>query len=88
MFSLLTLICYRIHCFNFNPQLFLNFLAFKVCNDPVSDLLYDLCTTNDAYTKDRIFSMIQWILNLHETSQREENLVHSTNSYNGEYFKI
>lgn len=70
-------------CFLSNPNNFFIFPAFKVCNDPVSDLLYDLCTTNDAYTKDRIFAMIQWILNLHETSQRQENLVHSTNSYNG-----
>lgn len=47
-------------------------LTFKLCNEPVSDLLYDLCITNHNYTRDRIQAMIEWLKNLY--NKRLENL--------------
>lgn len=43
---------------------------FKLCNESVSDLLYQLCTTADNFARDRIQMMITWLKNLQASEQR------------------
>lgn len=43
---------------------------FKLCNESVSDLLYQLCTTADNFAHDRIQMMITWLMKLQENDQR------------------
>lgn len=43
---------------------------FKLCNESVSDLLYQLCTTSDNFAFDRIQMMITWLVNLQASEQR------------------
>lgn len=43
---------------------------FKLCNESVSDLLYQLCTTSDSFARDRIQMMITWLMNLQLSAQR------------------
>ena len=43
---------------------------FKLCNESVSDLLYQLCTTSDNFARDRIQMMITWLMNLQESEHR------------------
>lgn len=43
---------------------------FKLCNESVSDLLYQLCTTSDNFARDRIQMMITWLTNLQTSDQR------------------
>lgn len=42
---------------------------FKMCNEAISDLLYQLCTTSDNYAKDRVQFMLDWLQNLRRTDQ-------------------
>ena len=37
---------------------------FKLCNESISDLLYQLCTTSDQFSRDRIQMMVTWMINL------------------------
>jgi len=59
------------------------FLAFKLCNDAVSDLLYDLCTTEDNFTRDRINAMLNWMKSLKSIWNQHENIVVASNPYSG-----
>lgn len=34
---------------------------FKICNETVSDILYQLCTTADSFSRDRLQTMIEWL---------------------------
>ena len=43
---------------------------FKLCNESVSDLLYQLCTTSDNFARDRIQMMITWLMNLQGSEQQ------------------
>lgn len=43
---------------------------FKLCNESVSDLLYQLCTTADSFSRDRIQMMITWLMTLQASKQR------------------
>lgn len=52
---------------------------FKLCNESVSDLLYQLCTTSDVYARDRIQMMITWLVNLQESDHR--NSVNPSSGY-------
>lgn len=56
--------------------------TFKLCNDSVSDLLYDICTTIDAYTCDRIGVMIDWVKALYTKCHQQRRLLR-TNPYSG-----
>ncbi|XP_055678936.1 baculoviral IAP repeat-containing protein 6 isoform X3 [Lutzomyia longipalpis] len=53
----------------------------KLCNDSVSDLLYDLCVHEDDFTRDRVEAMVMWVQTLYDSIY--ENLVHPTNPYSG-----
>ncbi|XP_055696918.1 baculoviral IAP repeat-containing protein 6 isoform X3 [Phlebotomus papatasi] len=53
----------------------------KLCNDSVSDLLYDLCVHQDEFTRDRVEAMVNWVQTLYDSIY--ENLVHPTNPYSG-----
>ncbi|GAB0094178.1 Baculoviral IAP repeat-containing protein 6 [Sergentomyia squamirostris] len=53
----------------------------KLCNDSVSDLLYDLCTHQDDFTRDRVEAMVNWVQTLYDSIY--ENLIHPTNPYSG-----
>lgn len=44
------------------------FLVFKLCNESISDLLYQLCTNADSFSRDRIQLMITWLQNLRKIS--------------------
>ncbi|CRK88840.1 CLUMA_CG002660, isoform A [Clunio marinus] len=44
---------------------------FKLCNESVSDLLYQLCTTNDVHARDRIQMMLNWLMTLQTSEQRD-----------------
>lgn len=56
--------------------------TFKLVNDSVSDLLYDLCTTKDNYCTDRIAAMIDWARNLYTKCHQQKNVLR-TNPYSG-----
>lgn len=43
---------------------------FKLCNESVSDLLFQLCTTSDLFARDRIQMMITWLMSLQASDQR------------------
>ncbi|XP_059612083.1 baculoviral IAP repeat-containing protein 6 [Phlebotomus argentipes] len=53
----------------------------KLCNDSVSDLLFDLCVHEDEFTRDRVEAMVNWVQTLYDSIY--ENLVHPTNPYSG-----
>lgn len=44
---------------------------FKICNETVSDILYQLCTTSDNFSRDRIQVMLEWMIKLEENKQLE-----------------
>lgn len=56
--------------------------TFKLCNDSVSDLLYEICTTIDAYTCDRVGVMIDWVQALYARCHQQRRLLR-TNPYSG-----
>lgn len=62
--------------------LFVSFSAFRLCNESVSDLLFDLCTTNDEFTRDRIAALIDWTKNLHVVCQQQVGCL-KTNPFSG-----
>lgn len=59
--------------------------TFRLCNDAVSDLLFDLCTTKDEYTCDRIAVIITWIQNFygHEAARPGVPSSMRSNPYSG-----
>lgn len=60
--------------------------TFRLCNDAVSDLLFDLCTTKNEYTCDRIAVIINWIQHFYGTEttrQRDGVTVMRSNPYSG-----
>lgn len=60
--------------------------TFRLCNDAVSDLLFDLCTTKNEYTCDRIAVIITWIQNFYGTEavrQRDGVTSMRSNPYSG-----
>lgn len=42
---------------------------FKLCNETVSDILYQLCTTSDSFSRDRIQMIIEWLMDLELNNQ-------------------
>lgn len=56
--------------------------TFKLCNDSVSDLLYDICTTKDDHTSDRIATIIEWVKSLYVKCHQQRSLLR-TNPYSG-----
>lgn len=42
---------------------------FKICNETVSDILYQLCTTSDSFARDRIVAVLEWLINLEKNNQ-------------------
>ncbi|KAG5670331.1 hypothetical protein PVAND_000606 [Polypedilum vanderplanki] len=42
---------------------------FKLYNETVSDILYQLCTTADSFARDRIQMIIDWLINLEHNGQ-------------------
>lgn len=42
---------------------------FKTCNETISDILYQLCTTSDNFARDRMQMMIEWLMNLERNGQ-------------------
>lgn len=42
---------------------------FKLCNETVSDILYQLCTTSDTFSRDRIAMIVNWLMNLEDNNQ-------------------
>ncbi|CAG9807884.1 unnamed protein product [Chironomus riparius] len=42
---------------------------FKLCNETVSDILYQLCTTSDCFSRDRMRMIIDWLMNLELNNQ-------------------
>lgn len=42
------------------------FLVYKLSNESICDLLYDLCTTKDAYVMDKVKVLLEWIDNLRQ----------------------
>lgn len=57
--------------------------AFKLYNDTFSDLLFDLCTNSDAFTRDRIEAVIKWVEKLDEEESAENLLLRATHRYCG-----
>lgn len=60
-----------------------SFSAFKLYNDTFSDLLFDLCTNSDAFTRDRIEAVIKWVEKLDEEESPENLLLRATHRYCG-----
>lgn len=52
---------------------------FKLCNESVSDLLYQLCTTPDNFARDRIQMMITWLMTLRMSD--DLNIVNPNSGY-------
>lgn len=46
---------------------------FKLCNETVSDILYQLCTTSDSFARDRIHMILDWLINL-ESNEELQNI--------------
>lgn len=42
---------------------------FKICNETVSDILYQLCTTSDSFARDRIQMILEWLIELERNDQ-------------------
>lgn len=58
------------------------FAAFRLSNEAVSDLLYDLCTTQDEFTIVRISAVVDWAKSLYAKYGTQMNLLR-TNPYSG-----
>lgn len=58
-------------------------VAFKLYNDTLSDLLFDLCTNSDEFTRDRIEAVIKWVEQLTDEETDESLLLRATNRYCG-----
>lgn len=56
--------------------------TFRLSNEAVSDLLYDLCTTQDEFTIVRIAAVIDWAKSLYAKYGTQMNLLR-TNPYSG-----
>lgn len=56
---------------------------FKLYNDTLSDLLFDLCTNSDEFTRDRIGAVLKWVEEMNEEETEESRLLRATNRYCG-----
>lgn len=46
---------------SFNKLIFVFFLVYKLSNESICDLLYDLCTNKDAYIIDKVQVLLEWV---------------------------
>lgn len=56
---------------------------FKLYNDTICDLLFDLCTNSDAFTKNRIEAVVLWAQGLFGREQDERSLLKAPNRFSG-----
>lgn len=57
--------------------------AYKLSNNSICDLLYDLCTTNDEYATKKIEVLIEWIVTLYRECNATNNVVRCNNPQSG-----